>query len=575
MTSERARARVLPRVLAVGFAFALTPSAGCSGSGDSSDYYTSGGRSGSGGRGDPLGGEGNLGGEPSGGGSGGRSSSGGGGGSGGGFTPEPLTCETLVCQAGTCREREDGARCDCPSGFDGIDCTDTNECGDPLYCGGFPCHNGFGAVACSCDTMTVSGGSPRDCVDLDECELSPCHEDAECDNMSPGYACSCKSGFFGTGWDCVDTDPCAGDPCGEGTCIATSEGAVCQCPLGTGGPDCSVNCDSLPIADPRLQAAVFAATRLYPDSIVPARDLVGITTLDVSDRLIQSLDGLECWPTLERLDARLLRLDAGSDGTPLEALKSLTKLRQLDLSCSSGLDLSVLEGHPNLSLFRLNQGNCIDDDADLSVQGLSALGTLPRLESLNLAYVSLGSAAELGGLRALRSLILEDTDLDSTDGLESLRLLSDLSLTNNDITDASGLAALTNLRNLGLGGNSLPNIDFVTSLRELEVLDVNDTGIESLPDLSKLSRLRWLRARGNELRDLTPLLKAPSLILSDLSSNRIDSLEPLRGQNLRGDLTLDDNAPLEEDCDETLKIEAELRVSGLRVVSTCDVPAEE
>src|SRR5690606_14407594 len=116
----------------------------------------------------------------------------------------------------------------------------------------------------------------------------PCHEEAECDNMSPGYACSCKSGFFGTGWDCVDTDPCAGDPCGEGTCIATSEGAVCQCPLGTGGPDCSVNCDSLPLADERLQAAVFNATNLYPTSIVPARDLASLKTLDLSEYLVES-----------------------------------------------------------------------------------------------------------------------------------------------------------------------------------------------------------------------------------------------------------------------------------------------
>ncbi len=569
MTSERARARVLPCAVAVGFAFALTPSAGCSSDGDSSDYYTSGGRTASGGRGNQPGGDGNLGGESSGGGSGGRS----GGGSGGGFPPEPLTCETLVCQAGTCEDRAEGARCDCPSGFDGVDCMDTNECSDPLYCGGYPCQNAFGSVACGCDANSVSGASLRECVDLDECEFAPCHKDAACDNTDPGYSCECKSGFFGTGWDCVDTDPCAGDPCGEGTCVATSEGAVCQCPLGTGGADCSLTCDSLPLTDPRLQAAVFQATGLYPSSIVPARDLVGITTLDLSEYLVESLDGLECWPTLERLDARLLRLDAGEDATPLEALASLTSLRSLDLSCSTGLDLSVLEGHPNLSLFRLNQGNC--GEGNFEVTGLEVLGSLKRLESLELAFVPLGSAANLGELRALRSLMLEETGLDDMDGLESLRLLGDLSLTNNDITDASDLAALTNLRNLSLSGNSLPDIDFVSSLRELEVLDVNDTGIESLPDLSKLPRLRWLRARGNELRTLIPLLEAPSLILSDLSSNRIESLEPLRGKDLRGDLTLDDNASLEEDCEETLKIEEELRIGGLRVVSTCDVPLED
>lgn len=562
----------MSRLLAVGLLFAVSPFSGCASGRDdgTDDFFTTGGRPGSGGRSSGTGSDGNPGGESSVGGMGGDSV--GVGGHGGDWTPDPLTCETLVCQAGTCEDHEEGAACDCPSGFGGIDCTDKNECANPLYCGGYACMNTFGSAACECDALTVAADAPEFCADLDECELGACDENAKCTNSSSGFSCECEDGFFGNGWDCTDTDVCAGDPCGEGTCVATSAGARCQCPLGTGGADCSLTCDLLNITDPALKAAVFQATGLYPETIVPANDLVGITSLDISDRLIASLDGLECWPTLERLDARGLRLDGSSDATPLDALASLTRLTSLDLSCGTGLDLSALEGHPALRLFRLSMKDCGDDP--ITVAGLGAIGTMKRLESLEIGGTSLGTGSGVEGLRSLRSLTLEDVGLTDASALGALRLLGDLYLANNDISDASSLVTLTNLRNLSLASNSLADLDFLAQMKELGTLDVSDTGIGALPSFSSNPRLRWLRARGNEIENLTPITTGLSLGLSDLSDNRIESLEPLRGQDLRGDLTLDDNAPLEEDCDETLEMEAELRAGGLRVVSTCDVETD-
>lgn len=495
------------------------------------------------------------------------------GGYGGDWTPAPLTCETLVCQAGTCQDNPDGAVCDCPSGFEGVDCMDKNECADPLYCGGYSCSNAFGSAVCECSALTVAAAPPGVCADLNECDLGACDANAECTNNANGYACACEDGFFGTGWDCTDVDECASDPCGDGTCVATSAGAVCQCPLGKGGPDCSVTCDTLPITDPSLAAAIFQLTGLYPDSIVPATDLVGITALDTGGRLIESLDGLECWPTLERLDARGLRLEDSTDTTPLEALASLTRLTSLDLSCGAGLDLSDLEGHPTLQTLRVSMKGC--EGETTAVAGLGTLGTLKRLESLEISGIPLGNGVGLGGLRALRSLTLESADLEDTSELETLRLLGDLYVADNDITDASGLSSLKNLRNLSLASNSLPDIDFISSLKELGTLDVSDTGIESLPSFSGNPRLRWLRAGANEIEDPSPIASGPSLILTDLSSNRLESLSSLRGKELRGDLTVDDNAPLEQDCEETLAMEAELRAGGMRVVSTCDVVSSE
>ena len=39
--------------------------------------------------------------------------------------------------------------------------------------------------------------------DIDECTtLSPCHENAECFDLEPGFECACKEGYFGTGIYC-------------------------------------------------------------------------------------------------------------------------------------------------------------------------------------------------------------------------------------------------------------------------------------------------------------------------------------------------------------------------------------
>jgi hypothetical protein len=70
------------------------------------------------------------------------------------------------------------------------------------------------------------------CVDIDECEKSPCGDNGRCVNHEDGggYACECDSGFDNTTVTCVDHNECQFDNGGcQGTCVNTPGNAYCEC----------------------------------------------------------------------------------------------------------------------------------------------------------------------------------------------------------------------------------------------------------------------------------------------------------------------------------------------------------
>ena len=38
--------------------------------------------------------------------------------------------------------------------------------------------------------------------DVDECQTSPCHSNATCNNTDGSYICTCNSGYSGDGFTC-------------------------------------------------------------------------------------------------------------------------------------------------------------------------------------------------------------------------------------------------------------------------------------------------------------------------------------------------------------------------------------
>jgi hypothetical protein len=496
----------------------------------------------------------------------------GGGASVGGSLPLP-TCDDQPCTTGTCSEESTGPVCTCPSGFGGPECDDVNECSlaEPA-CPGAACVNGFGYHYCGCGASEVLDGEV--CQDLDECEFSPCSTDADCTNLTNGYTCACKAGFFGDGFDCVATDdPCATDPCGAGaTCVATSAGAVCQCPSGKSGRDnCDTTCDSLTIVDGPLRAKIEATVGKYLSEIDPAVDLATRTSLDVSGSSVASLDGLECWPALESLNLSNTALGTGDDDTPLAALSQLTRLKVVDLGCVDAPDLSALSGLPALESLYVGVGDTCPRAGLGPATGLDGLAMLTRLRALDVSGQPIGDGTVLSGLGALTQLVAADAGLTSISALSDLKLLRSVVLNDNEIEDASSLTSLTLLTDVSLANNPISDADWVPDLPLLVSLDVSNTGLESFPNLAAQGQLRRLNASQNNLSSLESFAASSGLISVILSDNEINSLAPLSEQRHVGDYLVNDN-PL--DCDAEASRIAALQVGGLHIATDCEPEAE-
>ncbi|XP_018117912.2 fibrillin-1-like [Xenopus laevis] len=148
-------------------------------------------------------------------------------------------CKTIngICPLNAlCQNSMGSYSCQCKLGFIGISsCSDIDECQSNPCHARATCKNTFGSFECSCKDGFVGNGF--NCTDIDECKdpLS-CHPKASCWNLDGGYKCECFQGFSGNGSFCEDMDECTlnNEICINGTVCINSEGFyVCSCLNGT------------------------------------------------------------------------------------------------------------------------------------------------------------------------------------------------------------------------------------------------------------------------------------------------------------------------------------------------------
>jgi len=147
-------------------------------------------------------------------------------------------------------------------------------------------------------------------------------------------------------------------------------------------------------------------------------DMLALTCLDVDNRGIQSVAGLEYAANLETLIIRWNHI------TDLSPLSGLTNLRELD-------------AHNN------------------GLSDISALAGLVNLRRLVLRINHIGSISALSGIVCLEELHLEWNDISDLSPLSGLPLLASADLRNNRITDISPLLGMPSLRSVDLQGNPL------------------------------------------------------------------------------------------------------------------------
>uniref|UniRef100_A0A673VN86 Fibrillin 3 n=1 Tax=Suricata suricatta TaxID=37032 RepID=A0A673VN86_SURSU len=104
----------------------------------------------------------------------------------------------------SCQNELGGYRCGCPQGFtphsQWSQCVDKNECAlSPAACGSAPCHNTLGGFRCVCPSGFDFDQATGGCQDIDECAArgGPCSH--SCTNTAGGFLCGCPRGYFRAG----------------------------------------------------------------------------------------------------------------------------------------------------------------------------------------------------------------------------------------------------------------------------------------------------------------------------------------------------------------------------------------
>ena len=290
------------------------------------------------------------------------------------------------------------------------------------------------------------------------------------------------------------------------------------------------------IPDPNLRAAVAEALGKSLNAPITAEEMARLGRLDVPNRGIQDLTGLQFATNLSRLHLRdnqisdlsplaglveLVRLELNdnpvSDMSPLRGLKNLNHLSMNQTLIS---DISLVRSLPSLTIFGF-RGTQVSDLSPLtglinmtalgfsnkseSISDLSPLAGLINLEYINSWGNSISDLSSLAGLTKLEIVDLCGGDISDLTPLTTLPNLKELYLAGNGISDISPLAGLTGLTRLGLHHNDISDISPVAGLTNLKWLRISDNDISDVSLIARLTNLTWLAVDRNNISDLSSL----------------------------------------------------------------------
>ncbi len=274
----------------------------------------------------------------------------------------------------------------------------------------------------------------------------------------------------------------------------------------------SLAAETIDIPDHALESAIRARLHGYTGLIT--KDLAeSVTTLEAPSSEIRSLEGLQSFSNLERLD---LRNNQIADLAPLKQMS----LRTVKLSNNLLTSLDALSGSVDMRYLSAERNN---------LQDITALSKMRQLAWLLLSHNSISDLRPLSGLTKLMWLELLDNEVVDISPLSELTNLTQLDLRNNRIVDISPISALANLEGLDLSGNRITDISPLSGLTNLENLDLGDNRIADINPLSKLTNLTQLDLWNNRTADISPLADLVKLVGLNAGKNQIADISPLSG----------------------------------------------
>ena len=264
------------------------------------------------------------------------------------------------------------------------------------------------------------------------------------------------------------------------------------------------------IPDQRLEDAIRIRLQGYTGTIT--EDLVAtITTFDAPSSGITSLEGLQTFTNLDRLDLR---------GNEIEDLGPLAQLnlQTLKITSNNVISLGALENSTRMQYLDA-EWNQIDD--------ISSLAGMEQIEWLLLGNNQISSIDSLSGAHELLELILSQNKIENIGAVGQLEKLEKLYLESNQIVDITSLAGLTNLSELHLRNNQIADITPLAGLTNLTRLSLYKNQIVDITSLAGLTNLTEIHLGSNQIADITPLAGLTNLIKLWLMGKQIVDVTPL------------------------------------------------
>ena len=216
------------------------------------------------------------------------------------------------------------------------------------------------------------------------------------------------------------------------------------------------------IPDPNLRDAIAEALGKSPNAPITVEEMAKLTRLDVRNRDIRDLTGLQFARNLNWLN-----LD-DNEISDLSPIAGLINLRDLRFSTNPISDISPLSGLINLEELRFSRA---------SVSGLSPVAGLVNLKYIRSWGHNISDLSPLAGLTKLKGINFCGGNISDLTPLTGLTNLKEVYVIREEVSDISPLASLTGLTRLGLHHNNISDISPLTKLTNLTWIAINDNNI--------------------------------------------------------------------------------------------------
>ena len=266
------------------------------------------------------------------------------------------------------------------------------------------------------------------------------------------------------------------------------------------------------IPDPNLRDAIAEALGKSPNAPITVEEMAKLTRLDVRNRDIRDLTGLQFAKNLSRL---YLRDNQISDLSPIAGLIGLRALR---LNGNPLSDLSPLRGLTNLTILYFEH---------TQVSDISPLRGLVNLNYLSFHHTLVSDPSPLAGLINLKELDFNITNISDVSVVAGLVNLEFVAFPASNMSDLSPVEGLTNLNHIFSWGNPLTDVSALARLTKLERINICGGDISDLTPLAGLTGLKELYLVSNKISDISPLAALAGLNRLNLSDNDISDVSPL------------------------------------------------